>query len=301
MEKYETLPRLISFHEENGVLTLIEEYVHGITADEMLKQHGPFSADAAKKIALAICDILHGLHSQDPPLIHRDIKPSNIMIGQNQEIWLLDFNAIREIKKDASRDTRLMGTPEFAAPEQYGFGQSDVRTDIYGLGITLNVLLTGSLPSETDRTPPFREIISRCTQIDPQGRYANVDVLRLALINTRKTSWRTYLPVGFRTGKWWHMAIAIFIYAFCGYMVYDITWSFEDDVTRPLVHQLLYKGAILGSMVFLIALFGNYRGFRDRLPGCNGRGLLSIFATIFWVLSVPSLLLVLCVLFSLFI
>ena len=118
-----------------------------------------------------------------------------------------------------ARDTRLMGTPEFAAPEQYDFGQSDARTDIYGLGVTLHVLLTGVLPGEAAAPRPFPGIISRCMQLDPRDRYSDVAELSRELsaivrdhslpcallgrisrkYSSLRADWRTFLPVDFRS------------------------------------------------------------------------------------------------------
>ena len=182
------LPHIVSISEENDSLVIIEEYIHGMTVDEMLEKAGPFPFEDTRQIMLAVCTLLSQLHSQVPPMIHRDIKPSNILIGQNKEVWLLDFNAVRELKPDSNRDTRLMGTPEFAAPEQYGFGQSDVRTDIYGLGVTMNVMLTGELPSVRKPGRPIRTVIEKCIRLEPEDRFRNVDELARVLENVKETA-----------------------------------------------------------------------------------------------------------------
>ncbi len=181
------LPHIVSISEENDSLVIIEEYIHGMTVDEILEKTGPFPFEDTRQIMLAVCTLLSQLHSQVPPMIHRDIKPSNILIGQNKEVWLLDFNAVRELKPDSNRDTRLMGTPEFAAPEQYGFGQSDVRTDIYGLGVTMNVMLTGELPSVRKPDRPIRTVIEKCIRLEPEDRFGNVDELARVLQNVKET------------------------------------------------------------------------------------------------------------------
>lgn len=110
----------------------------------------------------SLCDILHKLHGNLPPIIHRDIKPSNIIFSSDGVVKLIDFNAARELRAEQNEDTRLMGTRRFAAPEQYGFGQSDPRTDIYALGITFYYMLTGDYPDSGKYAGKYYDIITKC-------------------------------------------------------------------------------------------------------------------------------------------
>lgn len=112
-----------------------------------MEEHGVLSEENAAFVIRSLCDILHKLHGNLPPIIHRDIKPSNIIFSSDGVVKLIDFNAARELRAEQNEDTRLMGTRRFAAPEQYGFGQSDPRTDIYALGITFYYMLTGDYPT----------------------------------------------------------------------------------------------------------------------------------------------------------
>ena len=136
------IPRIYDLYEENGMLTVIEEYIPGDTLDELLAQNKKFCIDDVIRIGLRLCEILSTLHSFNPPIIHRDIKPSNIILATDWRISLLDLNASKYMNPNASEDTRLLGTKGFAAPEQYGFGSSDMRTDIYALGMLLSTLCT---------------------------------------------------------------------------------------------------------------------------------------------------------------
>ena len=155
-----------------------EEYIDGITVGEALES-GTFNYDGAKKIIIDICDALEVLHTNG--FVHRDIKPENIIISNNGTVKLIDFNASRINKPIASKDTTVLGTIGYAAPEQFGISQTDARADIYSLGILLNVLLTGHHPSDKIVNGLAKSIVLKCTQIDPNKRYQTVKQLRQAL------------------------------------------------------------------------------------------------------------------------
>lgn len=96
------------------------------------------SESEAQEILLQMCDGLKELHAQK--IIHRDIKPSN-MIMQGERIRLIDFDTARIFKDGKDSDTKLLGTKGYAPPEQFGSGQTDPRSDIYSLGVTIKKLL----------------------------------------------------------------------------------------------------------------------------------------------------------------
>ena len=127
------------------------------------------------------CRILAQLHRAEPPIIHRDIKPGNIILTEDGTVKLLDMNAARQLSEGKEADTRLLGTAGYAAPEQYGFAQSDARTDIYAAGVLMNVLRTGCLPQEKLAGGSLRRIVRKCTHIDPNRRYASAGELLAAL------------------------------------------------------------------------------------------------------------------------
>ncbi len=149
--------------------------------------------------AKQLCSVLHYLHTRDPAIIYRDMKPGNVMVTPNGNIKLIDFGIAREYKEQQIQDTVSLGTKGYAAPEQFGGkGQTDGRTDIYCLGVTLYHLLTGKNPCE----PPYQlypirhwnpllsagleKIIIKCTQLDPKDRYQNCGELMYALENYEK-------------------------------------------------------------------------------------------------------------------
>lgn len=182
-------PKVYAYFQENGREYLIREYLEGVTLADDLEEHGPCTVREAVDILLPVCDMLSLLHAQDPPRIHRDIKPDNILISKDTEgakqFHLIDLDTVREYKKTGHRDTVFIGTIETAAPEQFGYQQTSVRTDIYSLGMLLVYLLTGEYSvynSHWEKVPKeMRRIVSRCLAIDPSDRYPSVKRLKREL------------------------------------------------------------------------------------------------------------------------
>jgi len=154
---------------EDGQIVL-EEFIDGMTVHDVMET-GRYHYRGAKVVLSAVCDGLSVLHEAN--LVHRDIKPENIMIDKNGRVVLIDFNASRVIKHYGT-DTVVMGTVGYASPEQLGVAQSDARTDIYALGVLLNVMLTGKHPSETIADGRAGRIIKKCTNINPNDRFSSV-------------------------------------------------------------------------------------------------------------------------------
>ena len=179
----EGIPRIIAACEEDGKLTVIEEFISGTTLRDKIESaeppNDPLSVSLIGSYMIQLCDILERLHSLDPPVIHRDIKPSNIMITGFDNIVLLDLNAARYYSgvPDQEADTKLLGTHGYAAPEQYGFMESRPQTDIFSVGRTLKDAVD-ALPY---RDHTFDAVIERCTQMDPSKRYASAGALKTAI------------------------------------------------------------------------------------------------------------------------
>ena len=171
------LPLVYEAAEQDGENIVIEEFVQGDTLDFLLKE-ALFSPQETKQTIKQLCQGLWVLHSM--AAVHRDIKPENVILRGNDAV-LIDFDAARLHKPEAEADTQILGTTGFAAPEQYGLGQSDTRTDIYSLGVLMNVMLTGQHPSKKLAEGRLGRIIQRCTQINPAKRYKNVLHLMEAL------------------------------------------------------------------------------------------------------------------------
>ena len=180
------LPEIADVIERDHSLLIVMDYIEGNTLDRILNAYGPQPMEDVIRWAKQLGEVLNYLHTRKPPVIYRDLKPSNIMVRPNGDICLIDFGTAREYKEKQVEDTTCLGTQGYAAPEQYGGqGQTDARTDIYCLGMTLYHLLTGHNPAEPPyEVRPIREwnpflsqgletIIIKCTNKNPDNRYRN--------------------------------------------------------------------------------------------------------------------------------
>ncbi|WP_298838343.1 serine/threonine-protein kinase [Clostridium sp.] len=193
------LPRIVDIITKEDRIYLVLDYIDGISLDIQLQEVGIIEEKTVIDWAKQICDVLNYLHCLKPnPIIYRDMKPGNLMLTSLGKIKLIDFGIAREYKEEVSADTTCIGTKGYAALEQYGSHQTDARTDIYSLGVTLYHLSTGRGPNDPPyEIKPAREInpllsegfeyiISKCTQQDPTLRYQSVKELIYDFENIRK-------------------------------------------------------------------------------------------------------------------
>lgn len=138
------LPNVSDYFEFEGFRYLVEDFVEGQTLEERARDSLPLPENEVVRWALQICQALQYLH--DHGLIYRDLKPSNIMVNEDGDVKLIDFGLVRFYTMGKAQDTVIMGTPGFAAPEQYGTGQTDPRSDVFSLGALMHHLLTGADP-----------------------------------------------------------------------------------------------------------------------------------------------------------
>lgn len=176
--RIEGVPAVKECVADDGKLIVVEEYVQGRSLKQVLDEQGLLNEEQAYDIAVQLADILVRLHQLESAIVHRDIKPSNIIIEKNGHVNLIDFNAARHVNADKNEDTRMLGTVYFAAPEQFGFGQSDERTDIYGLGATINYIMTGDKPGAGIAECRFSDILKKCLMVDAKDRYQSAEELR---------------------------------------------------------------------------------------------------------------------------
>ncbi len=184
------LPRIVDCYEMGEDSAVVMEFVQGKTFDDVVYTRGA-SLQVAKDLFPGACDAATELHASfDPPLIHRDIKPSNLMLS-GDEVVLIDLGIARSFDSEAAVDTARLGTRGFAPPEQFGFGQTDVRSDVYALGMLLFYLLTGKVPEPTNveqvmrehHVPRgLREVVLKAAAFDPASRYATADDLKRAFL-----------------------------------------------------------------------------------------------------------------------
>jgi len=161
----------------------LREYVDGVSLEEYVTERGVLDEATAIDVLVELCDIVGVLHSQPIPIIHRDIKPSNVIINpESKHVTLIDFGISRKYNANSSNDTTVFATQEFAPPEQFGFAQTDTRTDVYSLGILLRYLLTGGTKNTVTIPSGWGKITKKCTELAPNSRYQNADALKKALI-----------------------------------------------------------------------------------------------------------------------
>jgi Serine/threonine protein kinase len=190
------LPTLEYFFEENDRYFLVMEYIDGDTLENYLERKGsPFPERRVLEWARQLCDVMTYLHSQRPPIIFRDMKPGNIMLSQrNGQIKLIDFGIARFFRPANLQDTQILGTPGYAPPEQYGKAQTDERSDIYALGMTLFHLLTNKLSEQgfgLDNvhrdypriSPNVARALEKATSLKPDDRFQTIDEFRHALFD----------------------------------------------------------------------------------------------------------------------
>ncbi len=144
------IPRFYGHLTDQANWYLVMQYIPGETLEEKLQKtpNGYLSEATTINLGIVLTDILFELHTHEPPIIFRDVKPANIMLTPDGELYLIDFGIARTYTWGKSRDTTPLGSPGYAAPEQYGHGQTSQNTDIYGLGATLQTLVTGRDPQE---------------------------------------------------------------------------------------------------------------------------------------------------------
>ena len=194
------LPRIVDFIDTSDSFVTVMDYISGKPLSQILSEQGAQPEENVINWARQLCDVLRYLHSGTPAIIYRDMKPANVMLRPNGTVALIDFGTARVFKEKSVGDTTCLGTIGYAAPEQFGgMGQTDARTDIYCLGVTLYNLLTNLNPSEPPyEIKPIREInpklskgleyiIKKATSRDPELRYQSVSDMLYDLDNMDKT------------------------------------------------------------------------------------------------------------------
>lgn len=188
----EGIPQLYEcgFDEENRCFFVCEEFIDGVSLQEMLDGGEVMQVRRATQIVKEVCKILCSLH--DNGLIHRDVKPEHVILTPENKVYLIDYDAAMVESREKTKDTMLLGTAIYAAPEQFGLTRSDTRTDIYAVGILYNILLTGQHPAVVRfKKGTAGRVISKCTEMNPEDRYQNMTELMLALPSEREKTKKT--------------------------------------------------------------------------------------------------------------
>ena len=202
-ERYPNLYRRATLHKEDGYVYLLRAYLEGKNLEEYVAEDPYLKPERQLEILEEICQAVARLHAMDPVILHRDMKPQNLILDAGGHVHLIDFETAREYDGTKKKDTVFFGTEGSAAPEQYGYAQTDVRTDVFGIGKIAEYLYeeyqVGYDPLTEKR---LQRIIKKATAFDPADRYQNVQALLLAFRSARRQTERG-------ENKWLKAAVVI--------------------------------------------------------------------------------------------
>lgn len=291
-------PNLVSIYQISkkrvDLYVVFMEYFPSETLEECMNRIGTFSLAEMKRIMLKCCWAVNCLHNAG--IIHRDLKPSNILIDASGMIKITDFGISRICNQDKRQDTRILGTAGYAAPEQFGFSQTDQKTDIYALGVIMNQMLTGKMPVDELYQGEYKiqDLIKRCISMSPAERCELADIERALGGNAIKQPFGKRLlkkTPGFRTGNKVHMILAMvgYIYTLLIFLAVSIICVIDNQKINWFLH-------IMGLFISTI-VFGYYVGsFPQAALRCNNtkrraRKIMLIFryiilGTLLWISGV---------------
>ena len=182
------VPKVADIINNSECAAVVMDYTEGETLKDIIENHGAQSAELVIDISLQLCGFLEYLHSFNPPYIYRDMKPANIILKPDMEIAVVDFGIMRTYKPGKAADTVCLGTSGFASPEQYGTAQTDPRSDIYSLGMTMYNICFGVKPmgknyqiadeARNSLDAGLLAVIKKCTELNPNDRYGSCAELR---------------------------------------------------------------------------------------------------------------------------
>ena len=272
--KHRNLMEIYDVKTQDGVCISLCEYINGMTLDMRVEYYQPFDIRSAKDILCQICDGLSQLHING--IVHRDIKPGNVMITDDGTVKIIDYSISRLIKPEQRKDTTVLGTAGYASPEQFGFTQTNGKTDIYACGVLLNYLLTGKLPNEQLHQGPLTTVIQQCIEIDENKRFASADELKKVLQGKKINRRRPFRPLpGFRSKHVFPKIITVFFLTVWIFMLFVYINGFSmimSSSLKNIIQQLILMADI---MVFWSALpyllFGDVFRMSERINPDNPR------------------------------
>lgn len=241
--------------DEYGILVVME-YFPSKTLEEKMLENGIFSIRDMKSVILQIAKGVSTIH--DLGIVHRDLSANNILIDKNGRVKITDFGIARMYDKDKNADTRILGTHGYAAPEQFGFIQTDRKADVYAIGVLMNVMLSGKMPNEKlyKGDSKLMDIIQRCTSMKPADRYEVeeiVDLLGYKISNISILKRRIIKSIpGFRSGNKVKMTLATIEYLYMTYiyLVFGMSGILKKRMFG-IISFLAFLGATLGLGYFV--------------------------------------------------
>lgn len=282
------------------IALVIKEYISGMSLHEYMEKKGLMEEAEVCGIIGQLLEVLQTIHKEG--IVHRDINPDNIIISSDGVLKLIDFGIAREKKEGKNQDTTILGTVGYAAPEQFGFLQTDERADIYAVGVLINKMLTGYFPGEKlYEKEPMRGIICKCTAMDLRQRYLNANELSSSLLAVERAVKQEWvfeyakpmaeknkskfiiegLP-GFRTGVMWKNIVATVGYCI---MIFFTVWSIAECAAT-------WQTAILETIALLLYLWlatllsANVANWDRRVPVCRGlpKHVMIVLRIFLWVI-----------------
>lgn len=258
--KHANLPCIYDHFTDPDHWYLVMDFIKGETLEDYLQKakKGYLRVREVLTIGIELCTVLGYLHTQKPPIIFRDVKPANIMRTPKGKLYLIDFGIARHFTPGQRKDTGPLGSPGYAAPEQYGKAQTTVQTHIYGLGATLQTLLTGTDPLATDavgtssiptrRLPKkLQQLLNQMREPDISKRPKSMDEVKRRLQQIKwgiarsiLTAIRPILPV------FWGLLI--------GSMAYVFIISLKYGLDKPVLHPIFTLVAFLTFYIWLFVL-----------------------------------------------
>lgn len=291
---YDLYKRLLQIHHPNlmqiievelqeDACIVIEEYISGETLAAILKRNINFREEDVKPYLFMLCSAVQTLHKNG--IIHRDITPNNIMLTNDGLLKLCDYDISRVHKEGKSVDTQLFGTRIYAAPEQYGYGQTDQRSDIYAIGMVANVMLTGREGMMYYRSNKLGRVIRRAVKIEREERYASIEKMEAALqrkiIDKDRPLWKFIsFFFGIQNFSPWKMFAVPVVYS---YIIYEFCLCDSELSADSLKRTILFGLPLILIMDichvsrYVLRLENGQRWFRIVI----GLGLLFLFSVIF--------------------
>ncbi len=183
------LPRVEATYELPEHFVVVYDFVPGRTLSKVIETDGPLTPESTVSLGIELCEAAEELHRHG--IVHRDISPNNIVAAADGA-HLIDLGIARMRVEGASKDTTSLGTWGFASPEQYGFAQTDARSDVYSIGRVLGFALTGIRPDDEAYEQALKSIlehapaklvcaITRACSFEPSARFQSATEMAEAL------------------------------------------------------------------------------------------------------------------------
>ena len=294
------IPKIYAVKENDGILTVYEEYITGTTLEDMLSNQN-ITEEQGLNILYGFLEGIDFLHSANPPIIHRDLKPSNIMITNNGIVKIIDYDAAKLQNDNETKDTVLIGTQGFAAPEQYGFSASTVQTDIFAIGKIMEKLFPDK--------KAYKSIIATATAMDPKDRYSSAKEMGKAVFGRFENKSADTVTLkhkslfgrvldkipGFRSRDPFHMIIAIF----CDLFIIGLVCFGEAKSDDSKIFIFIIKLYLVLNYLMVIDIFFNVSKIFRRLPDIHSENkVINFFSRLGWSILFSTCLLIIMVLIS---